>query len=37
VHRARREIVARLSQRGVVQEPTHELSAMRKQNTAIAG
>ncbi len=37
VHRARREIVSRLSQRGVVQEPTHEMSTMRRSNTAIAG
>ncbi len=37
VHRARREIVARLSHRGVVQEPTSELQAIRETDPAIAG
>ncbi len=37
VHRARREIVSRLSQRGVVQEPEIELQSVRKPNPVFAG
>jgi RNA polymerase sigma-70 factor (ECF subfamily) len=37
VHRARRELVARLAKRGVVEESKRELQAIRKSRTAIAG
>lgn len=37
VHRARRELVAKLAQRGVVEESKRELRTVRKQSTAAAG
>jgi RNA polymerase sigma-70 factor (ECF subfamily) len=37
VHRARREIVLRLSRRGVVQEPGSELQTVRQPDPAFAG
>lgn len=37
VHRARRELVARLTQRGVVEESKRELRTIRKQSAAVAG
>ena len=37
VHRARRELVNRLSKRGVIEESKRELRKVRKQSAAIAG
>jgi len=37
VHRARRELVARLAKRGVVEESKRELRTIRKQTAAVAG
>ncbi len=37
VHRARRELVARLTQRGVIEESKRELRAVREKSAAAAG
>ena len=37
VHRARRELVNRLSKRGVIEESKRDLRKVRKQSAAIAG
>lgn len=37
VHRARRELVARLAKRGVIEESKRELRTIRKQSPAFAG